>query len=206
MKKNLLVCLIILLKVFCISASAEYKAIETDLHEAFGYVEEDRYINPFLGLEIHWPGAEYKLPPKDTEDKLISQFVDSADGMVLMQLKDTKDNGLYIALFQKDQNEETVPVDQNRDDDFKATLLDRQLLLLNSDEKNLPVLPGKIQRANILGNSAYWIPVDYMWWGNKMHTIMIQMDQENYSVLITARSFQNIELDDVLAVLSASSQ
>ena len=149
--KNLIkmatICLyvILLFSICIVHADTE----SSDLHNAFGYVDGDHYRNPFLGIEIRWPEAEYKLPPSSSIDDIIANFEDSSDGMVLMMLNDTNDEGLSLKLYRSTSRGITEPAILDRDDDYQAVLLDQLLLTLNSDEKNLPVLPGSIQTIEI---------------------------------------------------------
>ena len=97
--KTATICLyvILLFSICIVHADTE----SSDLHNAFGYVDGDHYRNPFLGIEIRWPEAEYKLPPSSSIDDIIANFEDSSDGMVLMMLNDTNDEGLSLKLYRQ---------------------------------------------------------------------------------------------------------
>ena len=79
-----------------------------------------------------------------------------------MMLNDTNDEGLSLKLYRSTSRGITEPAILDRDDDYQAVLLDQLLLTLNSDEKNLPVLPGSIQTIELSGRKAYWIPISHL--------------------------------------------
>ena len=172
-----------------------------DLPEAFGYAEGDSYRNPFLGFDIIWSEAEIKLPPNESsKSTLISNFKKSPSaGMTLMVLRDANENGLSLELYHHDFDMKIEPVLSNRDDNYRAVLLDRLVYELNEDESNLPVLPGKIQKTVFLGKDAYWIPVDYYWHGVRQYGIGIQCDYKNCRLLIFGHFTSPVELKDVLS-------
>lgn len=172
-----------------------------DLSEAFGYAEGDSYRNPFLGFDIIWSEAEIKLPPNESsKSTLISNFKKSPSaGMTLMVLRDANENGLSLELYHHDFDMKIEPALSNRDDNYRAVLLDRLVYELNEDESNLPVLPGKIQKTDFLGKDAYWIPVDYYWHGVRQYGIGIQCDYKNCRLLIFGHFTSPVELKDVLS-------
>ena len=198
--KTATICLyvILLFSICIVHADTE----SSDLHNAFGYVDGDHYRNPFLGIEIRWPEAEYKLPPSSSIDDIIANFEDSSDGMVLMMLNDTNGEGLSLKLYRSTSRGITEPAILDRDDDYQAVLLDQLLLTLNSDEKHLPVLPGSIQTIELSGRKAYWIPISYNYWERQLHTINIQISIGDYNVLIIANSYQPLSPEDVFSKIS----
>ena len=202
--KTATICLyvILLFSICIVHADTE----SSDLHNAFGYIDGDHYRNPFLGIEIQWPEAEYKLPPVSSIDEIIANFEDSSDGMVLMMLNDTNDEGLSLKLYRSTSRGITEPAILDRDDDYQAVLLDQLLLTLNSDEKNLPVLPGSIQTIELSGRKAYWIPISYNYWEGQLHTINIQISIGDYDVLIIANSYQPLSPEDVFSKISLFEQ
>ena len=137
-----------------------------------------------------------------TIDDIIANFEDSSDGMVLMMLNDTNDEGLSLKLYRSTSRGITEPAILDRDDDYQAVLLDQLLLTLNSDEKNLPVLPGSIQTIELSGRKAYWIPISYNYWEEQLHTINIQISIGDYNVLIIANSYQPLSPEDVFSKIS----
>ncbi|MBR3431195.1 MAG: hypothetical protein IKG87_13970 [Clostridia bacterium] len=197
--KTISICICTVLLLFVCIAKADTES--SDLHNAFGYVDGDYYRNPFLGIEILWPEAEYKLPPSSSVDTIIANFENSSDGMVLMMLKDSDEDELSLKLYRSTEEEKIEPAILDRDDDYQAMLLDKLLRTLNEDEKNLPVLPGKLQTIDISGRKAYWIPVNYNFWDKQLYTINIQIDLADYSLLITASSYQPLTLEDVLSTI-----
>ena len=199
---SICICSVLLFSVCIAKADTE----SSDLHNAFGYIDGDCYRNPFLGIEILWPEAQYKLPPSSSVDTIISNFEDSSDGMVLMMLKDTNEDELSLKLYRNAVKEKIEPAVSDRDDDYRAVLLDKLLRTLNEDEKNLPVLPGKLQTIDISGRTAYWIPVDYNYWDKQLHTINIQIDLADYSLLVIASSYQSLTLEDVLPKIFFTNQ
>ena len=190
------------------SSALDQSSLETDefsqtpdLSEAFGYAEGGSYRNPFLGFDIIWSEAEIKLPPNESsKSTLISNFKKSPSaGMTLMVLRDANENGLSLELYHHDFDMKIEPALSNRDDNYRAILLDRRVYELNEDESNLPVLPGKIQKTDFLGKDAYWIPVDYYWHGVRQYGIGIQCDYKNCRLLIFGHFTSPVELKDVLS-------
>ena len=198
MKRLICLCGILLFSIDIVHADTE----SSDLQNAFGYIDGDHYCNPFLGIEIQWPEAEYKLPPSSSIDEIIANFEDNYDGMVLMMLNDANGDGLSLKLYRSTLEGETEPVIVDRDDDYQAVLLDRLILTLNADEKNLPVLSGGIHTIELSGRKAYWIPISYNYWEGQLHTINIQISIGDYNVLIIANSYQPLSPEDVFSKIS----